>query len=49
MPWVGGVRAADLVAAIEPMAQRIEVVPLTDSVLWGKEVAEDRYLLVADL
>ena len=49
MPWVGGVRAADLVAAIEPLAQRIEVVPLTDPVLWGKEGAEDRYLLVADL
>jgi SAM-dependent methyltransferase len=49
MPWAGGVRAVDLVAAIEPLVQRIEVVPLTDPVLWGREVPDERYLLVADL
>jgi ubiquinone/menaquinone biosynthesis C-methylase UbiE len=49
MPWAGGVRAVDLVAAIEPLVRRIEVVPLTDPVLWGKEVADERYLLVAHL
>ena len=49
MPWAGGVRAVDLAAAIDPLVRRIEVVPLTDPVLWGKEVAEERYLLVADL
>ena len=49
MPWAGGVRAVDLAAALEPLAQRIEVVPLTDPVLWGKEIVDERYLLVADL
>ena len=49
MPWAGGVRAVDLVAAIGPLVQRIQVVSLTDPVLWGKEVADERYLLVADL
>jgi SAM-dependent methyltransferase len=49
MPWAGGVRAADLAAAMEPLVARVEVVPLTDPVLWGKEIVDERYLLVADL
>jgi SAM-dependent methyltransferase len=49
MPWAGGVRAVDLAAALEPLVGRIEVVPLSDPVLWGKEIADERYLLVADL
>ena len=49
MPWAGGVRAVDLVAAIGPLVARTEVVPLTDPALWGKQVADERYLLVADL
>lgn len=49
MPWAGGVRAVDLAAALEPLVQRIEVVPLTDPVLWGKEIVDERFLLVADL
>ena len=49
MPWAGGVRAADLAAALGPLVRRVEVVPLTDPVLWGKEIADERYLLVADL
>jgi SAM-dependent methyltransferase len=49
MPWAGGVRAVDLAAALEPLVRRIEVVPLADPVLWGKEVVDERYLLVADL
>jgi len=49
MPWAGGVRAVDLAAALEPLVQRIEVVPLTDPLLWGKEIVDERYLLVADL
>ncbi|MEO8519086.1 MAG: class I SAM-dependent methyltransferase [Dermatophilaceae bacterium] len=47
MPWAGGVQAADLAAALEPLAERVEVVPLTDPVLWGKEIEDERYLLVA--
>jgi SAM-dependent methyltransferase len=49
MPWAGGVRAVDLAAALAPLVRRIEVVPLTDPVLWGKAIVDERYLLVADL
>lgn len=49
MPWAGGVRAVDLATALEPLVNRIEIVPLTDPVLWGKEIVDERYLLVADL
>lgn len=49
MPWAGGVRAVDLADALMPLVRRIEVVPLLDPVLWGKEIVDERYLLVADL
>jgi SAM-dependent methyltransferase len=47
MPWAGGVRAVDLASALEPLVRQVEVVPLTDAVLWGKEIEDERYLLVA--
>ena len=47
--WARGVRAVDLAAALEALVRRIEVVPLTDPVLWGRDVEDERYLLVADL
>jgi SAM-dependent methyltransferase len=47
MPWAGGVRAVDLASALEPLVRQVEVVPLTDPVLWGKETEDERYLLVA--
>jgi SAM-dependent methyltransferase len=49
MPWAPGVRAVDLVAAVMPLVRRVEVVPLTDPVLWGREVTDERYLLVGHL
>jgi SAM-dependent methyltransferase len=49
MPWAGGVRAVDLAAAIDPLVRRVEVVPLKDPVLWGRQIVDERYLLVADL
>lgn len=39
----------DLAATPDPLVQRIEVVPLTDPVLWGEEIVDERFLLVADL
>ena len=49
MPWTGGVRAVDLAAALDPLVRRIEIVPLTDPVLWGKEIQDERYLLIGDV
>jgi hypothetical protein len=49
MPWAGGVRAVHLAGRLEPLVRRIELVPLTDPVLWGKEIVDERYLLVAGL
>ena len=49
MPWAGGVQAADLAAALKPLVRRIEVVPLPEPALWGKEIVDERYLLVADV
>jgi len=49
MPWAGGVGAVDLAAALDPMVRRIEIVPLTDPVLWGKEIVDERYLLIGDI
>ena len=48
MPWQGGVRAEDLVAALDPLVERLEVVCLsTESVLWGRDVDDERYAVVA--
>ena len=48
MPWQGGVRAEDLVAALDPLVERLEVQCLSDqSVLWGREVDDERYAVVA--
>lgn len=47
MPWAGGVTADQLRETLEPMADGIRVVPLLDPVLWGSEINDERYLLVA--
>ena len=48
MPWQGGARAEDLVAALDPLVERLEVVCLSsESVLWGRDVDDDRYAVVA--
>ena len=49
MPWAGGVRAVDLADSLMPLVEKIEIVPLTDPVFWGKEIVDERYLLVADI
>ena len=48
MPWQGGVRAEDLVAALDPLVERLEVVCLSsESVLWGRDVDDERYAVLA--
>lgn len=48
MPWHGGVRAEDLVAALDPLVERLEVQCLSDDpVLWGRAVDDERYAVVA--
>jgi SAM-dependent methyltransferase len=47
MPWQGGVRAEDLVAALDPLVDRLEVVCLSsESVLWGRDVDDERYAVI---
>lgn len=46
LPWLGGVTAARLVAALEPVAEVIRVEPLTDPLLWGKEIDDERYVVI---
>ncbi len=48
MPWQGGVRAEDLVAALDPLVDRLEVSCLgDDDALWGRHVEDERYAVVA--
>lgn len=47
-PWQGGVRADDLVAALGPLVERLDVVDLSnDEALWGRAVDDERYAVVA--
>jgi ketosteroid isomerase-like protein len=47
MPWAGGVRSEDLRAAVAQVAEDVHVVQLTDPVLWGRDIDDERYLLAA--
>jgi SAM-dependent methyltransferase len=53
LPWGAGVGAGELAAAVAPLAgdpARIRVEPLSDDPeLWGGEVADERYALIAGL
>lgn len=46
-PWSGGVPADVLTAAVTPLAARVRVELLADSRLWGKEIDDERYVLLA--
>ncbi|MFI6345589.1 class I SAM-dependent methyltransferase [Streptomyces sp. NPDC050560] len=49
LPWHGGVGAAELTAAVRPLAAAVRVVDLArDPGLWGGEVDDERYALIAD-
>lgn len=45
--WSAGVRAAELVAAIGPLVARTHVEYLTDPALWGREIHDERYVVLA--
>ena len=47
LPWQGGVPAEALAAEMRTLAEAVEVHPLTDPVLWGKPVTDERYVLLA--
>ena len=50
LPWQGGVRAEDLVAALDPLVERLEVVCLSgDAALWGGPVEDERYAVLASV
>jgi ubiquinone/menaquinone biosynthesis C-methylase UbiE len=50
MPWAGGVRAEDLVAALDPLVDHLEVHSLSaDPQLWGRAVDDERYAIVASV
>ncbi|HEY3610328.1 MAG TPA: class I SAM-dependent methyltransferase [Pseudonocardiaceae bacterium] len=42
-----GISATALVAAVQPLAARVHVEYLTDPALWGKEINDERYVLLA--
>ena len=48
LPWDGGVSATQLIAALQPMFNRIDHYPLSaEAALWGKTVTDERYAVVA--
>jgi SAM-dependent methyltransferase len=47
LPWMGGVGAGDLVAAVRPLVTDLRVEPLTDPALWGRQIDDERYAVVA--
>ncbi|MFI7701168.1 class I SAM-dependent methyltransferase [Nonomuraea sp. NPDC049480] len=47
LPWDGGVRAVDLMAALRPIIADLRVDRLTDPALWGREIDDERYAVVA--
>jgi SAM-dependent methyltransferase len=47
LPWSGGVAAATLAAAVEPLVARLQVEPLDDPALWGRPIDDERYALIA--
>jgi hypothetical protein len=49
MPWSGGVGSRDLLAATAPLVRTARVEALTDPALWGREIDDERYVLLAEL
>jgi SAM-dependent methyltransferase len=49
LPWWGGVGAAVLSATLAPMVAALSIEPLTDPLLWGRAVDDERYAALARL
>ncbi|MFF2195420.1 class I SAM-dependent methyltransferase [Streptomyces sp. NPDC058157] len=50
LPWNGGIRAEALAAVVRPFVSGLHVEPLSGNpALWGGEVDDERYALIADL
>ncbi|RGA06338.1 class I SAM-dependent methyltransferase [Microbispora triticiradicis] len=47
LPWLGGVSAGPLLDVLRPYAASVRVEPLTDPVLWGKTIHDERYAVIA--
>ncbi|GAA0835728.1 class I SAM-dependent methyltransferase [Streptosporangium amethystogenes subsp. fukuiense] len=47
MPWMGGVEAERLLAALRPLVKAARVEPLPDPTLWGRTIQDERYAVVA--
>lgn len=48
MPWIGGVRAVELVSVLGSLFGQVDHYPLSDDArLWGKTVTDERYAVVA--
>ncbi|GAB3435289.1 class I SAM-dependent methyltransferase [Phycicoccus ginsengisoli] len=47
MPWAAGVPSQELAAVVRELVGEPRVLPLWDTVYWGKELEHERYLLTA--
>jgi SAM-dependent methyltransferase len=47
MPWMGGVGAEVLTGALRPFVATLRTEPLPDRNLWGKEIHDERFAVVA--
>jgi ubiquinone/menaquinone biosynthesis C-methylase UbiE len=47
MPWWGGVSADVLTAAVRPLVAGTHVEHLTDPQLWGREITDERHVVLA--
>ncbi|MEU5211440.1 methyltransferase domain-containing protein [Streptomyces sp. NPDC020742] len=48
--WPAGIRGSELVSLVRPLAEHTLLEDLSgDPVLWGKEVTDERYAVIADL
>lgn len=47
LPWMGGVRAGRLLGALRPLVKDARHEPLTDPVLWGRPIQDERYAVIA--